>query len=190
MGFFGALFKKKRHPLGGMLTASAIDSAVRNGLITISDYNPKRLNPNSYNLAIGNEVVMYKNVGVIDLKDPETYSSITRIPIDAEEGLILRPGNLYLINTAEEVGTDLFIPMLAGRSSMGRLGIAVHQSAGFGDIGYSGKFTLQIRVTYPTKIYPGLMMSQIYFLTPAGEIGSRYTGHYRNVSTPESRFRG
>lgn len=168
---------------GGILTGHQIRKDINSGRIEISDFDPKNLNPNSYNLSIGNIVRMYTNPIVFDLKDPRTYSELNDIEL-TDEGLVLRPGNLYLVGTKETVGSDYYEPIITGRSSIGRLGISVHQEAGFADIGYHGPLTLQIKVTYPTRIYPFLPIAQIYFLTPYGKISALYHGKYRDQSGP------
>ena len=66
---------------------------------------------------------------------------------------------------------------------MGRAGISVHQEAGFGDIGYYGKWTLQVTVTYPTIIYPNMTIAQMYMVVPSGDIGKLYNGKYQGSDT-------
>ena len=176
-------------PRGGILTGSMIVREVNAGRIQISEFQRANINPNSYNLAIGNELRMYTQPEVFDLRDPETYSDLNTIIIDEKEGFVLRPGNLYLASTRERVGSDYYEPIITGRSSIGRLGISIHQEAGFADIGYHGPLTLQIKVTYPTRIYPNLRMAQVYFLTPYGNVNMLYAGRYRDQSGPtESRW--
>lgn len=167
--------------MGAMLTGNMICSEVEAGRIQISDFCYDQLNPNSYNIKIGDSIVVYEDVSVIDLKDPDSYKDTAKIKIP-DTGFILRPGFLYLIPTGEKIETDYYIPLITGRSSIGRLGIAVHQEAGFGDIGYSGIWTLQMKVSYPTRIYPNIPMAQVYFLTPHGPISDLYCGKY-NRST-------
>lgn len=168
---------------GGVLTGSEIAKQIRAGRIFISDYDPIYLNPNSYNLRCGDTVTVYRNIILIDLKDKSSFQDTETFQIDPNEGFILRPGMLYLVPTKEVVKTDYFEPIITGRSSIGRLGIAVHQEAGFGDIGFGGVWTLQIKVTYPTKIYPNLSIAQVYFLTPHGKIQTLYTGRYQSAQT-------
>lgn len=79
------------------------------------------------------------------------------------EGMVLKPGKLYLGRTVERTRTDKFIPMLEGRSSVGRLGMGIHVTAGFGDIGFDGPWTLEITVTEPLRIYPLVEIAQIYY---------------------------
>ncbi len=82
-----------------------------------------------------------------------------------KEGLLLQPGRVYLARTVERTFTDKYVPMLEGRSSVGRLGISVHVTAGFGDIGFNGHWTLEITVEQPTVIYPDVEICQIYYHT-------------------------
>lgn len=173
----------------GMLTAHAIDQAVAKGDIYISEYDPKNLNPNSYNIKTGETVTVYQNIQAIDLKNPNTYKQTETFDIDELKGFTLRPGLVYLVPTHETIGALKYIPMITGRSSMGRLGISVHQEAGFGDIGYQGIWTMQLKVTYPTIIYPNMPIAQVYFFTPCGKISAMYNGRYQGSSKAiPSRF--
>ena len=160
MSFLGAITRRLRSmPRGGILTGSMIVREVNAGRIQISEFQRANINPNSYNLAIGNELRMYTQPEVFDLRDPETYSDLNTIIIDEKEGFVLRPGNLYLASTRERVGSDYYEPIITGRSSIGRLGISIHQEAGFADIGYHGPLTLQIKVQDLSKPEdgPGLL---------------------------------
>lgn len=173
---------------GGMLTGDEIDQEVKNGRIFISRYNRKNLNPNSYNIRCGEQFTCYSPTVGFDLKDPSTYEKTETYPID-EEGVWFRPGTLYLVPSFEVIGSDTYIPLITGRSSMGRLGITVHQEAGFGDIGYKGVWTMQVKVSYPVKIYPKLPIAQVYFLTPVGRIGKLYNGKYQgSIDEVASRY--
>ena len=187
MNHFQRIFESVRQSVigGGILTGAEIDRQVRLGRITISRYDRQNLNPNSYNISIGSTVMLYSNVHVIDLRQSaeELKTEIHKLKLD-EGGLLLRPGNLYLVPTREIIGSDFYEPIITGRSSIGRLGISVHQEAGFGDIGFKGCMTLQIRCTYPTAIYPHLRIGQVYFLSPHGAIRSLYNGHYQHSVGP------
>ena len=163
---------------GAMLTGDKIREEIEAGNIKISDFSTDKLNPNSYNISTGSIIKMYRNITCIDLKNPETYQDTYTIDL-GEDGVVLRPGHLYLIPTKEIIKADKYIPMITGRSSIGRLGISVHQEAGFGDIGYMGVWTMQLKVTYPTKIYPNLPIAQVYFLTSCGRVATIYRGKYQ-----------
>ena len=107
--------------------------------IVIEPYDPKRLNPNSYNLSLHPDLLVYENKQ-LDMKIANPVQKLT-IP---EEGLVLEPDRLYLGRTNEFTKTDRFVPMLEGRSSVGRLGLFIHVTAGFGDVGFAGYWTLEI----------------------------------------------
>lgn len=170
---------------GGILTGHEIDQQVRRGKIEISDYDPSRLNPNSYNVSVGDTAMIYSDVTRFDLDDPDTYSTTETIKI-GKDGITLRPGIVYLVPIKERIGSDFYEFIITGRSSFGRLGNSVHEEAGFGDIGYHGNLTMQIKVTYPTKIKPGQVIAQIYFLTPCGKITQLYHGKYQDSTGPIS----
>ncbi len=143
--------------------------------IFIEPYDRSRLNPNSYNLCLHNELLIYEN-DLIDMKKDNPTRLIT-IP---EEGLILEPGRLYLGRTVEHTRTEKFVPMLEGRSSTGRLGLFIHVTAGFGDIGFSGYWTLEIFCVQPVKIYPNVECCQIYYHDIHGEYDLYSSGKYQN----------
>lgn len=182
MGIFNFRRIKKEPVGGGVLTGEMIDMMVSLGLITISDYDPKNLNPNSYNLRISDKFTVYRGIKAIDMHNPETYSNTETYDIE-KTGTMLRPGTLYLIPTHEKIGSNHFEPVITGRSSVGRLGIEVHKEAGFGDIGYVGVWTLHMTVTYPTIIYPNEPVLQVYFLTPYGPITNLYDGKYQHSAS-------
>ena len=143
--------------------------------IIIEPFDEKRLNPNSYNLRLHNELLIYEEK-VLDMKRPNQTRSI----IIPEEGLVLDPGRLYLGRTVEYTKTEGFVPMLEGRSSVGRLGLFIHATAGFGDVGFSGYWTLEIQCVQPVRIYPGIEICQIYYLNIKGDYEKQYSGKYQN----------
>ena len=96
------------------------------------------------------------------------------------EGLVLEPGRLYLGRTNEFTRTDKYIPMLEGRSSTGRLGLFIHVTAGFGDVGFAGYWTLEIFCVQPIRIYPDVQICQIYYHTIQGEYQKYDSGKYQN----------
>lgn len=143
--------------------------------IFIEPYNPKQLNPNSYNLRISNELLVY-NESVLDMKQQHTSTQLT-IP---EEGLLLEPNKLYLGRTVEYTETHRLVPMLEGRSSVGRLGLFIHVTAGFGDVGFKGYWTLEIFCVHPIRIYPNVEICQVYYHDVLGEVEEYKSGKYQN----------
>lgn len=143
--------------------------------IIIEPFDESRLNPNSYNLSLHDELLVYTN----DTLDMRRDNPSARISIPPE-GLVLMPGKLYLGRTEEYTRTEGYIPMLEGRSSIGRLGICIHVTAGFGDVGFAGYWTLELFCVQPVRIYAGVQIAQIYYHT-ISEPYERYTsGKYQN----------
>lgn len=146
--------------------------------IKIEPFNESQLGPNSYNLRLANELLVYDSFP-LDMKKANTTKRI----IIPEDGLVLEPGKLYLGRTIERTTTDKYVPMLEGRSSIGRLGICIHVTAGFGDIGFSGFWTLELFCIHPVKIYPNVEICQIYYHEIDGDTSRRYCSKkYQNNS--------
>ena len=147
-----------------ILSGKEIHQQVENGTISIDPFNSSQLNPNSYNLRLHSDLLAYDS-DVLDMKEKNPTSSLT-IP---DEGLLLEPQKLYLGRTIERTATDKYVPMLEGRSSVGRLGLFIHITAGFGDIGFDGFWTLEIFCVQPIKIYANLEICQIFYHTIDGD---------------------
>ena len=126
--------------------------------IVIDPFDPARLNPNSYNLALHDELMLYEEV-VLDMRRPNRVRRIAIPP----EGIVLHPNLLYLGRTVERTETRNLVPMIEGRSSIGRLGLFVHVTAGFGDVGFCGYWTLEMFAVQPVRIYAGVAICQIFY---------------------------
>ena len=157
-----------------ILSGLEIESKI-GGDIIIDPYNRNKLNPNSYNLALHDELLVYKNFP-LDMKKENEFEKLF-IPTD---GLILKPFRLYLGRTLEYTETNNLVPMLEGRSSVGRLGLFVHVTAGFGDVGFKGFWTLEIFCIQPVKIYAGVEVCQIYYHTIEGKHENYRSTKYQN----------
>lgn len=145
--------------------------------IEIEPFDKSQLNPNSYNLRLHNELLVYKDE-VLDMKYPNNFEKL----IIPEEGLILQPGKLYLGRTEEKTCTKGLVPKLEGRSSVGRLGIHIHITAGLGHVGAKGHWTLEIFCIQPVKIYPNVEVCQVYFHELLGEYEDYSNGKYHDNS--------
>lgn len=139
--------------------------------IFIEPFNESQVGPNSYNLRLHSDLLVY-DAPVLDMKKPNSVSKLV-IP---EEGLVLETGKLYLGRTLEYTKTEGFVPMLEGRSSIGRLGLFIHVTAGFGDVGFAGYWTLEMFCIHPIRIYAGVELCQIFYHTIHGEY-DRYTSN-------------
>lgn len=157
-----------------ILSGKEIRNRIGNDII-IEPFNEEQVNPNSYNLRLHNELLVYEE-NELDMKKVNKTKKL----IIPEEGLLLEPGKLYLGRTVEYTKTDTCVPMLEGRSSIGRLGLFIHVTAGFGDVGFSGYWTLEIFCVQPIRIYPGVEVCQIYYHSIEGDYSKYISGKYQN----------
>lgn len=118
------------------------------------------------------------------VRDVRVPLETIRYEIDTELGWVLQPGIGYLMHTRERIATRKYNPILDGKSSIGRLFIQVHATAGYGDPGFDGQYTLEVIVQHPIRVYPGMRICQIRFHTIAGELSKTYdqVGHYTGVN--------
>ena len=157
-----------------ILSGKEIESRINDEII-IDPFDKNRINPNSYNLSLHNELIMYKN-SLLDMKKDNKVEKL-KIP---SNGLVLEANRLYLGRTVEYTETRNLVPMLEGRSSIGRLGLFVHVTAGFGDVGFKGFWTLEIFCIQPIKIYPNVEICQVYYHTIEGSHENYNSGKYQD----------
>lgn len=149
-----------------ILSDRMIKRARLNGQILIEPFDESCLGTNSYDVHLGPTLLTYH--GELDCKvEPQTWEHT--IP---DTGMTLLPGELYLGSTVEYTETLCHVPFLDGKSSIGRMGITVHCTAGRGDVGFRGHWTLEIHVVRPVTVYAGMKIGQIYYFE-CGEV-SRY----------------
>lgn len=158
-----------------ILSGKRIQDEIQKNNLAITPFDPKRLGPNSYNLTLHHELAVY-DVPVLDMKKP---MALRRFSIP-EDGLVLQPNHLYLGRTTEHTITKGFVPMLEGRSSVGRLGLSVHVTAGFGDVGFRGYWTLEISTLQPLRIYPGVEICQIFYHEISGAYDEYNSAKYQD----------
>ncbi|MBS1983706.1 MAG: dCTP deaminase [Bdellovibrionales bacterium] len=152
--------------------------------VVIEPFDPKMLNPNSYNLRLHDELLTYTEFP-LDMKKDNPAQKLVIPP----EGLVLQPGTLYLGRTLEYTGTHNLVPMLEGRSSVGRLGLFIHVTAGFGDTGFEGYWTLEIQCVHPIRIYAGVPICQIFYHAVEGDVMPYKSGKYqKNAGIQTSRL--
>ncbi|HJN65760.1 MAG TPA: dCTP deaminase [Pirellulales bacterium] len=157
-----------------ILSGHQIQSRLQSDIL-IEPFDESRLNPNSYNLSLHNELMTYEEV-VLDMRKA---NRVRRIEIP-REGYVLNPNKLYLGRTAERTETHNLVPMIEGRSSIARLGLFVHVTAGFGDVGFCGFWTLEMFAVQPVRIYPGISICQIFYHEITGEISEYESNKYQN----------
>jgi len=145
------------------------------GNIVIEPFLESQVNPNSYNLTLGNELLIYTE-RVLDC----AKHNKTRKIIIPPEGIILLPDTLYLISTREYTETYGFVPQISGRSSVGRVGLSVHTTAGLGANGFKGRWTFTVSCTIPVQVFAGMQIGQIYYFPIEGDKTLIYNGGYQN----------
>jgi len=143
--------------------------------IVIEPFDEAKLNPNSYNLSLHDELMVYEEV-VLDMRKP---NRVRRIPIPSK-GIVLAPNQLFLGRTTERTETHNLVPMIEGRSSVGRLGLFVHVTAGFGDVGFCGYWTLEMFAVQPVRIYPGVAICQIFYHDIRGDFDEYRSNKYQH----------
>lgn len=157
-------------PTGGILSGPEIAEQVRGGRILIDPFEPKHINPASIDLTLGRQVKYYALTSRYnDYLDPKKDNEVIEVEFP-DEGHVIRPGQLYLMHTAERICTEWFVPVVDGKSSIGRLGVQIHITAGYGDPGFDGQYTLEVICVHPVKLYPGMRIAQMRFHTMVGKL--------------------
>ena len=152
-----------------ILSDKKILEAIEQGEIVIEPYDRSCLGTNSYDVHLGKYLACYKN-RVLDARE---HNEIEHFEIP-EDGYVLEPGTLYLGVTEEYTETHNAVPFLEGKSSVGRLGIDIHATAGKGDVGFCNTWTLEISVTMPVKVYAGMPIGQLIYFAVEGDIENYY----------------
>lgn len=154
-----------------ILTDQEILSCIQAGSIKIEPFSRECLGSNSYDVHLGKTLGVYLD-SVLDAKKHNRIDTF-EIP---EEGYLLTPDNFYLGVTQEYTETLKHVPFLEGKSSVGRLGIDIHATAGKGDVGFCNYWTLEISVKKPVRVYGGMPIGQLIYFEIKGEILTPYSG--------------
>lgn len=152
-----------------ILTDKEILSEIDKGNIVVEPFDIKCLGTNSYDVHLGKHLAKYKD----EILDAKQHNEIDHFEIP-DEGFILEPNNLYLGVTKEYTETHAHVPFLEGKSSVGRLGIDIHATAGKGDVGFCNTWTLEISVSMPVRIYSGMPIGQLIYFMVQGDIENYY----------------
>lgn len=162
----------------------------KHGSIEIEPFNEDQVSPNSYNVRLDRYLLALPKGYKIDMENPPKREDFKLIDL-SKKRYTLKPGRLYLGSTIEKVGSDTFVTSYEGRSSLGRIGFESHICAGLGDVGFKGSWTLEIRVTNPTKLPKWTERSftvgqMVFFVTSSDpESNTLYTGQYSNLQGPQ-----
>ncbi|MEQ8359133.1 MAG: dCTP deaminase [Cytophagales bacterium] len=152
-----------------ILTDKQILKEIEDKNILIEPFNIEHLGTNSYDVHLGKYLGTYEN-RVLDAKKHNKIQ-IFEIP---DEGFILQNDTLYLGVTTEYTESHAHVPFLEGKSSVGRLGIDIHATAGKGDVGFCNSWTLEISVKQPVRVYKGMPIGQLIYFTVEGDVNNYY----------------
>jgi dCTP deaminase len=158
----------------GILTGNEIRSEVERGIISIDPYDASKVNEASYDLSLGGEISEY------GVKDIDTLGvAETRYKLSYGDSFVISPGFSYLMHTAERICTEHYVGVLNGKSSIGRLFVMVHCTAGYIDPGFDGQYTLEVSCAFHTNLVIGMRIAQVHFHTLAGlPVSYKNKGHY------------
>lgn len=152
-----------------ILSDKKILAAIEQGEIVIEPFDRACLGTNSYDVHLGKWLATYTD----EILDARKHNEIMQFEIPAE-GFVLQPNMLYLGVTAEYTETHATVPFLEGKSSVGRLGIDIHATAGKGDVGFCNHWTLEISVSMPVRVYAGMPIGQLIYFHVDGAIENYY----------------
>ena len=152
-----------------ILTDKQILDSIEKGEIVIEPFDPSCVGTNSYDVHLGQHLAVY----TVETLDARLHNPIEEIIIP-DEGIVLMPGTLYLGVTSEYTETHAAVPFLEGKSSVGRLGIDIHATAGKGDVGFCNTWTLEISCVQPVRVYAGMPIGQLIYFQIDGDINNLY----------------
>lgn len=152
-----------------ILSDQEILNEIKKGTILIEPFDLECLGTNSYDVHLGKYLATYED----DVLDAKKHNKIKVFEIP-DEGFVLEPNRLYLGVTKEYTETLEHVPFLEGKSSVGRLGIDIHATAGKGDVGFCNTWTLEISVTHKVRVYFGMPIGQLIYFKVYGEIRNYY----------------
>jgi dCTP deaminase len=161
-----------------ILTGLQIRRACERGEIVINPFRLRQVGPNAYDFRLGDRCRTYDNK-VLDAARPNP-TTLLKIP---KAGLLLKPDKIYLANTEETMGSTRYVPIIRGRSSVGRLGLFIDITADLIDLGSINQWTLQLHCVQPLRIYPGMLIGQVTFWKTFGR-RTLYNGKYQNLESP------
>lgn len=184
-----------------ILSGEEIKREVSAGNINVTPYVEENVEPASIDLTLGRSVLVYSSQVLVDevwslrsgaLPGASIRPLERKKPLDSKEqlatdsfvigdlGFVVMPGVLYLMHTNERIHTSKYVSVLDGKSSIGRLGVVVHLTAGYGDPGFDGQYTLEVSCIHPVILYAGMKIAQMRFNTMVGSTDMNYVtrGHY------------
>lgn len=158
-----------------ILTGNAIEQARADGSVVLDPFETDALNPNSYNFRLGETLIVISHQ--VDARENRSQIDIPRT------GVVLQPRRLYLASTLETIGSSKYAMTILGRSSLGRLGLFLNITADLGHVGTANRWTLELSVVQPLRVYPRMRIGQVAFWSTAGP-QKQYQGRYSAQISP------
>lgn len=152
-----------------ILSDKKILEEIKKGNIVIKPFDLKNMGGNSYDVHLSKYLAQYIDKSL----DAKKHNKIKHFEIP-ENGFMLKPGQLYLASTLEYTESYKHVPFLEGKSSTGRLGIDIHATAGKGDVGFCGYWTMEISTSKPVRIYAGMPIAQLIYYVVDGKVERLY----------------
>lgn len=171
-----------------VLSDRTIREQLRSGRLVIDPFEDRLVQPSSIDVRVSNAFRVFHNnrLPYIDVKEPA--EDLTEVVEVAEgEAFMLHPGEFVLGSTLEHIGIpDDLVARLEGKSSLGRLGLLIHSTAGYIDPGWHGTITLELSnvAKLPISIYAGMPIGQISFLQLTTPVDRAYSGKYVGQEGP------
>jgi dCTP deaminase len=160
-----------------ILRRDEIQDAIAAGTIVIAPFSAAHLSPTSYSYHLGDEIIE---------QPPDGGAALQHV--DSGAGILLRPGRLYLSHTRETIGSQHYVTLLSGLRATARLGLFVQLSANLGNLGDAHQWTLELSCVQPVVVYAGMVIGQLTFWRPQGDI-ELYSGPYTRHSRPVGNLR-
>lgn len=164
-----------------ILSRQEILNNVKAGKINVSPFDESLLNSNSYDYRIDSKLLEIDSLPI----NPKCETSYREIDF-TDDGYVLSPNKVYLANTYEEIGSYEFVPLLIGKTELGKLGLFLQITADLGNLGAKHRWTLELKAVQPIKIYPMMRIGQVSFWKVCGERDKFYDGKYDKFSGPKS----
>jgi dCTP deaminase len=161
-----------------ILSGPQISEAVKSGDIVISPFDESQVGPNSYDFRLGDRCKIYRSVE-LDVRADNPTEDITV----SGAGVTIHPKRIYLFNTFETMGSTRYVPIIKGRSSVGRLGLFINVTADLIDVGSINQWTLQLHSVICVRVFPQMLIGQVTFWDVKGDI-ALYRGKYAHYESP------
>lgn len=182
-----------------IISGARIIQEIMSKQITATHFREENVGPNSIDVHLGgSKIFRLRNWVGFDEKKNQPIVEYDELDWDEKGEIIVAPNCLYIMSTLESITSKKYVPMIEGCSSLGRMGITIHETAGFGDFGWGfdenlqnssmPTWTLEVSVKVHMKLKRGMRIGQVYFMTMEGDNSIRYGQRGRYNSQRDSQI--